>query len=392
VVTPTTCCSSFDPHEVAHGLVLVRNLLAISDLSDHTRSFLHVFLTWVHDDWNRIDFAGVNKMESQLVVCLKSPDVLKSLREASSTLCQTFHIDLPDYVYLADTVDHYDLIPRGMGGLSPTIITPTIPLEAPCTSRLHTTPNPRFRSRLSKLTVLLRLLHRPGSRTAAPFSSGNLPSGFNVKINKFLAKPENGSLVKDVTSQLEIYHGLEVEIEATSADQGKTPHFAVAIERWSVWSRQEIIETCRIISKEDVLNFIATSLAPSRSAAADVIGTSSVIKIDLFEPFSQSRIFDIPVRGANCLHHDAFDLRVFLETRSKPFSTDRPPLNDWRCPICSSECTPGQLFKDGFLVEVREHLRAKDQLNTRSIIVDHGGNWKRVIEDAAHAVFLDAEL
>lgn len=105
MVSPATDCPSFDPHEVVHGLDLMRNLLAIPVLSDQTRSFLSLFFTKIHDDWNKIDFAGVKKLESQLKICLKSPDVLKTLREASVTLSQTFHIDLPDYVHLADSVD-----------------------------------------------------------------------------------------------------------------------------------------------------------------------------------------------------------------------------------------------------------------------------------------------
>lgn len=381
--------SSFDRHKVAHGLNLVRNLLAIPALSDRTRSFLSLFFAKIHDDLNIIDFAQVDKLESQIEVCLRGPDVLKILGEASCSLGQIFHIDLPDYVHLADGVEYYDIIPTGMGGLSPTIVTPTVQLKTLCRDQPYTIPDLQSRPRSTELKILLRLVHRPDSDTAAAFSGRNLPSGLHMKINKFLIEPENGSLVRDITSQLEIYHGLEVEIEMIRASQGRISRFAVAIERWIVWSRQEIVERCKTISKDKILASIITSLALNRSAAADVVGISPVIKIDLYEPFSQCRIFDIPVRGVNCLHHDAFDLKVFLETRSKPFDTDRLPLNDWRCPICSSECTPGGLVKDGFLVEVRERLRAKEQLDTRSIIVDHRGNWQRVIEKAPSAIVLD---
>ena len=375
---------------MAHGLNVIRDLLAVPTLSDHTRSFLSLFCTSIYEDWNKAESAEVKKLESQLKICLKSPDVLKTVRGISITLSQAFHFDLPDYVHLADGVDYYDIIPTGAGGLSSTIITPTAQLRTRCTSQLYTASNPQDHPRSSRLTVLLRLLHGSKPRTAAAFSGENLPSGFEMKINNLLVESKDGSLVKDVTSQLESYNGLEVEIEATSAVRGKTSHFAVAIERWHVWSRQEIIETCRTISKEEVLESIATSLAPSRSATADVIEITSVIRIDLFEPFSQSRIFDIPVRGADCRHRDAFDLKVFLETRFKPLDTGRPPLNNWRCPVCSSECTPERLVKDGFLMEVREYLRAKAQLNTRFIIVDHRGNWQRVVENVVRAVVLDA--
>lgn len=375
---------------MAHGLNVIRDLLAVPTLSDHTRSFLSLFCTSIYEDWNKAESAEVKKLESQLKICLKSPDVLKTVRGISITLSQAFHFDLPDYLHLADGVNYYDIIPTGAGGLSPTIITPTKQLRNRCTSQLYTTPDPQGHPRSSRLTILLRLLHGSQPRTAAAFSGQNLPSGFDMRINNLLVESRDGSLVKDVTSQLESHNGLEVEIQATSRDRGKTLHFAVAIERWHVWSRHEIIEACRKISKEEVLKSIATSLAPSRSATADVIETTSVIKIDLFEPFSQSRIFDIPVRGADCRHRDAFDLRVFLETRFTPLNTGRLPLNNWRCPVCSSECTPEKLVKDGFLMEVRECLRVKEQLSTRFIIVDHRGNWQRVVENAVRAVVLDA--
>ena len=392
VTPPVSSRFSLEHDEVVYGLDLVRNILAVPVLSDQTRSFLALFLTKIYDDWDRTDFAEVKKLESQLKMCLRSPDVLESLRGASYTLSQTFHIDLPDYVHLIDGVEYYELFPTRVGSLSPTIITPTIQLRRPCTNQLHDTSNLQSRSSPSRLRIMLKLLHGSGTGTATVFSSKDLPGGFDLRINKFLAKPENGLLIKDITSQLEIYHGLEVEIKATKAYRGKISRFAVAIERWTVWSRQEILDNCKTIPKKEVLSSIATCLAKNRSLAADIIELQSVIKIDLFEPFSQSRIFDIPVRGVDCLHNDAFDLKVFLETRSKPLDRDHPPLNDWRCPICSSECTPEKLVKDEFLVEVREHLQATNQSGTRSIIVDHRGNWQRVVEHAVNAVLLDAGL
>jgi hypothetical protein len=372
-------------------LNLVRNLLGIPDWSDQTRTLLSLFFAKIYDDWNRTDCAEIKKLELRLGIRLKSLDVLGTLIEASSTLSQTFHIDLPHSVYLADGVDPYHLVPPGIAGTLPTIITPNVQLETSSTSQLQTTPYPKPNSPSPKFMFLLKLLHRPGSRMTEAFSSKNLPSGVSLKINRFPCKPENGTLFKDITSQLMMNHGVEVEIEESSVSRVKSSHFAVAIERWIVWSRQDIVATCKTISKEKALGSITSSVAPSSGAATDVIETSSVVKIDLFEPFSRSRIFDIPVRGANCLHHEAFDLRVFLETRSTPFSTGRFPLDDWRCPMCSAQCTPEKLVKDGFLVEVREHLQASNQLNTRSIIVDHSGNWQRVTEDPVHAVVLDLE-
>lgn len=130
----------------------------------------------------------------------------------------------------------------------------------------------------------------------------------------------------------------------------------------------------------------------NRDPAIDVVGESSVIKIDLIEPFSKARIFDVPVLGEDCLHHDAFDLEIFLDTRPRPSTRNRLTRNDWHCPICSSECTPEKLVKDGLFVEVRDHLEATGRLEIRSIIVDGTGNWQRIAENAIHAVVLDVVL
>jgi hypothetical protein len=281
---------------VVYGWDLVRDLLAISHLSDQTRSFLSDFFAKIYNDWNKIDVVEVGMLESQLEVCLRSPDVLKTLGEASPTLSQMFYVDLPQFVYLADGADYYDLVHTSPGSTSPTIITPDVQLEFPCTCQLQTALRPHSCSCSSRLMFLLKLLHRPGSRTTEAFSGKNLPSGLGSKINNFLSKPDNGTLVKDVTSQLKIHHGLEVEIVTTNITQCEALHFAVAIERWIVLSRQEIVGKCRTIPKKDALGTITSSLAPICNATVVISDESSVIKIDLFEPFSQSRMFIIPVR------------------------------------------------------------------------------------------------
>ena len=362
---------------MAHSLQWLRKILAISRLSDKTRSFLSVLLKEIYEDWNKTNREETRKLEDLLTTFLNldSLDLQRALGKASGTLSQTF------VLYLDGEVKHQCLPSGGIGNVSWTITVPGSPRETSHMEQLDIAPDtPRSRS-------ILKLLH--GDREA--LSSRDLPDGLGLWINQDLHEPKARSLIVDITPQLEKHNRLEVRVGATGATWDINSHFAVTIERWIVWSRLEIVGRCKTISSEKVLDSIISRMASSCDAAIDVIDTSLVIRIDLFEPFSKSRIFDIPVRGEDCSHYDAFDLEVFLETRSETCLTGRLTRNDWRCPICFSDCTPGKLVKDEFLVKVREHLEATGQLNTRSIIVDHAGNWQRVVDNAVDAIDLDVE-
>ena len=362
---------------MAHSLQWLRKILAISKLSDKTRSFLSVLLKEIYEDWNKTNREETRKLEDLLTTFLNldSLDLQRALGKASGTLSQTF------VLYLDGEVKHQCLPSGGIGNASWRITVPGSPRQTLHMEQLDIAPDtPRSRS-------ILKLLH--GSRQA--LSSRDLPDGLGLWINQDLHEPKARSLIVDITPQLEKHNRLEVRVGATGATWDINSHFAVTIERWIVWSRLEIVGGCKTISSEKVLDSIISRMASSCEAAIDVIDTSLVIRIDLFEPFSKSRIFDIPVRGEDCSHYDAFDLEVFLETRSETCLTGRLTRNDWRCPICFSDCTPGKLVKDEFLVKVREHLEATGQLNTRSIIVDHAGNWQRVVDNAVDAIDLDVE-
>jgi hypothetical protein len=99
----------------------------------------------------------------------------------------------------------------------------------------------------------------------------------------------------------------------------------------------------------------------------------SNLTINLFDPFSASKICDIPVRSKACLHNDCFDLDTFLDTRRRKGDVSVP--DGWRCPICNADARPNHLIVDGFLEEVKKQLDAQNLSNTRAIIVQQDGSW-----------------
>ncbi|KAI5208760.1 hypothetical protein E4T38_02737 [Aureobasidium subglaciale] len=159
-------------------------------------------------------------------------------------------------------------------------------------------------------------------------------------------------------------------------------NYAVAVEIVGFMTRDSIKEACmnRLVPSEQILASINKSLA---SDDDDCIMQSN-FTLHLFEPFSNAKIFDTPVRSKDCLHKQAFDLDVFLETRLEPstkLSNDRiSKVDSWKCPICRADSRPQSLIVDGFLVGVRESLAAKALLNTRSIIIESDGSWSPVQE------------
>jgi hypothetical protein len=105
---------------------------------------------------------------------------------------------------------------------------------------------------------------------------------------------------------------------------------------------------------------------------------ASNLTIQLFDPFSASKICDIPARSKDCLHFDCFDLETFLQTR--PRKGDSSVVDHWRCPICSEDARPQNLIVDGFLQDVRKQLEYNGLLETRAVIMDQDGSWKPRVE------------
>lgn len=159
-------------------------------------------------------------------------------------------------------------------------------------------------------------------------------------------------------------------------------NFALAVEIVGALTHESIQRGLRRISAPVSLAAIKKSLSGSNGDDDDDVAvTSSNLTINLFDPFSHAKMFDLPVRGSACLHRDCFDLETFLQQRKRP-NTNTPTVVDcWRCPICRGDVRPHTLVVDEFLVEVREELEKKKLLETRSILVGPDGSWKPKAEE-----------
>ncbi|KAG9836150.1 hypothetical protein KCU98_g11724, partial [Aureobasidium melanogenum] len=167
-----------------------------------------------------------------------------------------------------------------------------------------------------------------------------------------------------------------------SKDDGSPFNYAVAVEVVGFASRNSIKEACmkRLVPPEQILDSIKKSL----TSHDDDLIVQSNFTLQLYEPFSNAKIFDLPVRGFDCLHKQAFDLDVFLDTRLEQQS--QPPkgriskVDAWKCPICKADCRPQSLVVDGFLMAVRDSLAARNMLKTRAINIESDGSWAPVQE------------
>ncbi|KAF2820454.1 hypothetical protein CC86DRAFT_374592 [Ophiobolus disseminans] len=172
---------------------------------------------------------------------------------------------------------------------------------------------------------------------------------------------------------------LEMTVMTQSNDTSYRKYL-IAIEVLGVIShnsvRQHCLEKFRIPAQQ-VLAGIQTKLSGS-SEDDEIAIVESNLTINLFDPFSASKICDIPVRSKACLHNDCFDLDTFLETRKRKGDASLPDL--WRCPICNADARPHHLVVDGFLEEVKEVLDAQGRSKTRAIIVHQDGSWKPKVE------------
>ncbi|KPM37008.1 hypothetical protein AK830_g9555 [Neonectria ditissima] len=125
------------------------------------------------------------------------------------------------------------------------------------------------------------------------------------------------------------------------------------------------------------------------SDSDDVIIEDETLQVSLADPFSSS-MFEIPVRGAKCLHLECFDLETWLQTRpSKPpqkgggeFQKGPEPsmVDTWKCPICDLDARPLSLRIDEYFIRVRNELVAGGMMNTKAITVTADGQWTPVSE------------
>lgn len=183
----------------------------------------------------------------------------------------------------------------------------------------------------------------------------------------------------DLTHLIKSQNTITATINRTSTDV-RPFDYVIAVEIVGVKSHESIKNRIPTISRETTVNAIQKSLASSNDSD-ELAVTSSNLTIRLFDPYSNSKIFDTPVRGSACAHKDCFDLETFLSMckREKP---GWPSVVDcWRCPLCRGDVRPHTLVTDGFLAEVRSELEKRGLLNTRAIVVEVDGTWKPKAEE-----------
>lgn len=159
----------------------------------------------------------------------------------------------------------------------------------------------------------------------------------------------------------------------------KDTRFGFAVEVVEVLHHQQILDLLLMnhIPIIDTVRKIKASLSGLVGHDDDDITMiTSDLTIDLTDPF-MAKIFDIPVRGTNCLHRECFDLETFLATRtSKPKHPEEPCMIDvWKCPLCAKDARPYSLQIDDYLAWVRGKLEADGKLDCKSITVNSAGQW-----------------
>jgi len=153
--------------------------------------------------------------------------------------------------------------------------------------------------------------------------------------------------------------------------------YLLAVEVMGVASYDAIKERLfneNFVPADVVLNGIKRQLAPSANNDEIALLSESTLSITLFDPFSQSKYCDIPVRSKACPHNDCFDLRIFLTTRARKGGAS--VADQWRCPVCRGDARPQALILDGFVKQVCEQLHSMGLSNTRAIVVSKDGTWR----------------
>ncbi|KAF2174894.1 hypothetical protein K469DRAFT_680739 [Zopfia rhizophila CBS 207.26] len=168
---------------------------------------------------------------------------------------------------------------------------------------------------------------------------------------------------------------LEIAVVRETSDQTYL-NYLVAVEVIGIKSHESIKHDCRTKNYIPASQTIAA--IKRRLSGAEVNEEVAIVQndmtINLFDPWTISRICDIPVRGKACPHYDCFDLNTFLETRKRKDGASAADM--WKCPICLSDARPQNLLVDGFLEDVRAKLEQQGLVHTRTIVVEKDGIWK----------------
>ncbi|KAF7195876.1 E3 SUMO-protein ligase SIZ2 [Pseudocercospora fuligena] len=174
---------------------------------------------------------------------------------------------------------------------------------------------------------------------------------------------------------------LKVFVDRVKNDKRKA-RYSLAVETIGVTSHASIVGNLIRVSAKDSISAIKKTLAGDDTGDDDDIAvTSSSMTIKLYDPYSSSKLVDIPVRGQKCLHKDVFDLEIFLNMCKREQPGWPTVVDCWRCPLCRGDVRPQTLVIDEFLVEVIADLKARNLSDTRAIVLEADGSWKPKAEE-----------
>ncbi|EZF98080.1 hypothetical protein H113_02066 [Trichophyton rubrum MR1459] len=155
----------------------------------------------------------------------------------------------------------------------------------------------------------------------------------------------------------------EVKITIIGPPEEHKKKFAIAVEVIDVASYKRTREAIQTLSQPQSLDLIFNRLTNNTVNPDELCFVDDFITIPIIDPF-MAHIFDVPVRTVSCKHTECFDLNTFLDTRlSRVAKGPHGMAEDWKCPICNEDARPKRLLIDQFLVQVREELANRKQLD-----------------------------
>lgn len=190
------------------------------------------------------------------------------------------------------------------------------------------------------------------------------------------------------------HHGKDLPIDVTryiKPGQNTLSTAVIGFEKDSI-SRYVIgVEFVQVVDEQQIKNEIKIFpclearqriLDQSKKVDPDIEVIQSQRVLDLTDPFT-ARIFEVPVRGANCNHNQCFDRDTFLETRTAKVPGEPCGPDEFRCPICGQDARPQSLMIDTFFLSVRMRLQERDRLDAKAIILHDSGKWEIKEEEEA---------
>jgi len=253
----------------------------------------------------------------------------------------------------------------------------------------------RYRLRMCSFPDIQRVSEQDWA-TAATSWHEHVFVKFN-SIPKLIRRRQHNGKDQAMELTTDIIQGINtLNVVVSGALQAKQSLFMAVelVETLSHSAIDELVRTQGFLAPQATRDVIATRLAPPSADDDDIIvATADAISIDLADPFS-SKLWEVPVRGADCRHLECFDLNVWLSTRPKNpdcnhafaqakdcsicryFVGDEPSKVDkWKCPLCSGDARPRSLRLDGYLADVREQLLSSGMGKAKSILVSADGSW-----------------